>query len=167
VVWVPAKTLYRGKHSLMRKPIKKLGTSRHLTTMPFFFASKWQDSPQGALPLNHWFKWKYLRRAHCKISLRNSPMITVYDCPRAVRDLSINRFFEKHSHHLLGFPSGVLNTRSHTRSPVSWRTWKQKYISGLWKQVWTSKAESLWLNLLCLFPCSDGVSVCHWPLNQL
>lgn len=49
----------------------------------------------------------------------------------ARRDLSMNFFLVKHSHHLEGFPSGVLKTRSHTRRPVSCRScWRYCCINS-------------------------------------
>lgn len=50
-------------------------------------------------------------------------------CPNPDRECSMNFFLAKQVHHLLGLPSGVLNTFSIKRFPVSWRIWVKYWRS--------------------------------------
>ena len=62
--------------------------------------------------------------------------------PGPLRDFSMNRFLAKQVHHLLGRPSGVSNTFSHSRCPVSCRSWGVVMGWGTWRKYWRMRSAT-------------------------
>ena len=63
---------------------------------------------RSCIVLFHWFDWTQILRFFPQAHIPPGPL----------KDFSMNLFLAKQVHHLLGFPSGVSNTFSHTLLPA-------------------------------------------------